>query len=272
MSLWLCVKITMSDIKRLLEIMAALRDPRSGCPWDIKQTFASIVPHTLEEAYEVADTIERGEMAELQDELGDLLFQVVFYAQMAREQGLFDFNDVVNGISDKLVRRHPHVFADADYTDEASLNEAWEQAKSEERDDKTNQEKASILEGVAHALPALKRAQKLQKRAARTGFDWPTVEPVLDKLEEEVGELREAISAGDTGNQFEETGDLIFSCVNLARHLDVDAEEALRNCNHKFEQRFEYIEQQLRRIGRDIRHCSLAELEQILQEAKQTGL
>jgi len=258
----------MSDIKRLLEIMAALRDPHSGCPWDIKQTFATIVPHTLEEAYEVADTIERGEMAELQDELGDLLFQVVFYAQMAKEQNLFDFNDVVNSISDKLVRRHPHVFGDASYTDDVTLNEAWEQAKAEERDDKTQQEKASILDGVARALPGLKRAQKLQKRAARTGFDWPDVEPVLEKIEEEIAELRQAIQAGDKANQFEETGDLLFSCVNLARHLDVDAEESLRHCNHKFEQRFGYIEQTLNQRDKDITQCDLDELEALWQEAK----
>lgn len=258
-------------MQKLLDIMRALRDPESGCPWDIKQTFRTIVPYTLEEAYEVADAIENGDMKELCSELGDLLFQVVFYAQMAAEQGVFDFDDVVDEVSEKLVRRHPHVFANESYETEESLHEAWEKSKSSERDQRTDKESASILEGVALALPALKRAQKLQKRAARVGFDWPHVEPVLDKVEEEIAELREALRANDAAAMHEETGDLLFSCVNLVRHLNIDAEEALRHGNHKFEQRFAFIEKQLLQQGRDINHCSPDELEVLWQAAKQSG-
>lgn len=248
--------------------MASLRKPDTGCPWDIKQTFQTIVPHTLEEAYEVADSIERGEMAELRDELGDLLFQVVFYAQLAKEQGLFEFDDILQAINDKLIRRHPHVFADAEYKDEQSLHQAWEQAKAGERDGRAEREQAGILDGVARALPALKRAQKLQKRAATVGFDWPEVAPVLDKIEEEIRELREAIASQDTSAQFEETGDLLFSCVNLARHLDVDAEEALRQGNAKFEQRFGCVEQNVNDSGKGFGQHSLDELEALWQASK----
>ncbi len=255
-------------MQKLLDIMRALRDPQTGCPWDIKQSFETIVPYTLEEAYEVADAIEKGDMEELKSELGDLLFQVVFYAQMADEQGAFNFADVVDAVNEKLVRRHPHVFAGETYESEASLHEAWEQSKSSERDERSDKDSAHILEGVALALPALKRAQKLQKRAARAGFDWPQVEPVLDKLEEEIAELREALRAQDARATQEETGDLLFSCVNLARHLKVDAEEALRSCNHKFEQRFGYIETALQQQGKEIGSCSLDELESLWQEAK----
>ena len=258
----------MDNMHRLLEIMAALRDPKTGCPWDIKQTFETIVPHTLEEAYEVADSIERGHMEELKDELGDLMFQVVFYAQMAKEQGLFDFSDIVDAINDKLVRRHPHVFAGAEFENEVDLNEAWEQSKQDEREHKSEQESVSVLHGVASALPALKRAQKLQKRAARVGFDWPSVQPVVDKLREEIDELEQEIASNDRQAQFEEVGDLMFSCVNLARHLEVDAEESLRACNKKFEQRFNYIENALRENGRDISDCDIDTLEQLWQQAK----
>lgn len=261
--------MTMKNMSKLLEIMASLRDPQTGCPWDRKQSFASIVPYTLEEAYEVADSIERNQMIELKDELGDLLFQVVFYAQMAKEQGLFDFNDVVAAINNKLVRRHPHVFAGGTCSDEAALNDAWEASKATERDHRAVTDTASVLEGVAHALPALKRAQKLQKRAARTGFDWPSIEPVMAKIEEEISELREAMQAEDTSAIFEESGDLLFSCVNLARHLQVDAEEALRGCNHKFERRFSQVEQRARQAARSIDDCSLEELEAWWQAAKQ---
>jgi len=255
-------------MKKLLDIMAALRNPETGCPWDIKQTFKTIIPYTLEEAYEVADAIENGDMNELKSELGDLLFQVVFYAQMAKEQGDFDFNDVVNAVSDKLVNRHPHVFAGADCKDEKSLHEAWEKTKSAERDLLANTKKASILDGVAKALPALKRAQKLQKRASSVGFDWPDVEPVLAKIEEEVQELREAMQQNDRLSIFEETGDVLFSCVNLARHLEVDAEESLRGCNQKFEKRFGYIEGLLNKSDKSFQSCSLKELEALWQEAK----
>jgi len=255
-------------MKKLLDIMSALRDPQTGCPWDIKQTFRSVVPYTLEEAYEVADAIENGDMNELKSELGDLLFQVVFYAQMAKEQGEFDFNDVVDAVNDKLISRHPHVFAGVDCKDEKSLNEAWEKAKSNERDGQAKEDKATILDGVAKALPALKRAQKLQKRASGVGFDWQTVEPVLDKLDEEILELREAMLKCDQKSIFEETGDVLFSCVNLARHLDVDAEESLRGCNQKFEKRFSYIEKLLNHSNKPFQSCSLKELEALWQEAK----
>lgn len=255
-------------MKKLLDIMAALRNPESGCPWDIKQTFKSIVPYTLEEAYEVADAIENGDMHELKSELGDLLFQVVFYAQMAEEQGDFDFNDVVDAVSDKLVNRHPHVFAGVDCKDEKSLHDAWEKTKSKERNLLANTKRASILDGVAKALPALKRAQKLQDRAARTGFDWPDIEPVFEKLDEEITELRVAIKDKDRPAMFEETGDVLFSCVNLARHLEVDAEESLRGCNQKFETRFGYIESLLNKSGKSFQSCSLKELEALWQEAK----
>ncbi|MCW8955820.1 MAG: nucleoside triphosphate pyrophosphohydrolase [Gammaproteobacteria bacterium] len=258
----------MKNMTKLLEIMASLRNPTNGCPWDIKQTFQTIVPYTLEEAYEVADSIERGQMSELKDELGDLLFQVVFYTQMAKEQGLFEFDDVVQAINDKLIRRHPHVFADAEYKDDQSLHQAWEQAKASERDDRAEQEAAGILDGVARALPSLKRAQKLQKRAASVGFDWPTVEPVLDKIEEEIQELREAMAAQDKAAQFEETGDLLFSCVNLARHLDIDAEEALRHGNAKFEHRFGAVEQKVNESDREFNQHSLDELEALWQGLK----
>lgn len=258
----------MKNMTKLLNIMASLRNPDSGCPWDIKQTFETIVPYTLEEAYEVADSIERGQMSELKDELGDLLFQVVFYAQMAKEQGLFEFDDVLQAINDKLIRRHPHVFADAEYKDDKSLHEAWEQAKASERDGRAEKEQAGVLDGVARALPALKRAQKLQKRAASVGFDWPEVAPVLDKIEEEIRELREAMADQDKSAQFEETGDLLFSCVNLARHLDIDAEEALRHGNAKFEQRFRSVESKVRESGKGFEQHSLDELEVFWQASK----
>lgn len=258
----------MQNLRRLLDIMAALRHPQTGCPWDNKQTFKTIVPYTLEEAYEVADTIERGDMHELKDELGDLLFQVVFYAQLAQEQGLFDFADVVDAINDKLTRRHPHVFADVKFADEQAVHDNWEKTKSAERDAQAASERASILHGVARSLPALKRAQKLQKRAARVGFDWPNVEPVFARLNEEIDELRDAMRAGDQASVYEETGDLLFSCVNVARHLQVDSEEALRHSNQKFEKRFGYIEQQLQQQGKDMMQCSVEELEQLWQQAK----
>ncbi len=255
-------------MNKLLNIMKALRNPESGCPWDIKQTFKTIIPYTLEEAYEVADAIEKGDMNELKSELGDLLFQVVFYAQMAQEQGDFNFDDVVDAVSEKLINRHPHVFANVDCKDEKALNEAWEKTKAVERNNQSSENKAMILGGVAKALPALKRAQKLQKRAAREGFDWPTIEPVLDKIEEEISELREAIKNNNQNEIHEETGDVFFSCVNLARHLNVDAEESLRGCNAKFEKRFGYIENTLSESNRQVSDCSLEELEALWLQAK----
>jgi len=259
-------------MKKLLDVMAALRDPESGCPWDIKQSFASLIPYTLEEAYEVADAIEQGDLQGLKYELGDLLFQVVFYAQIAREQSLFEFADVVDAISEKLVRRHPHVFAGQAFNNETELHQAWEQHKAEERDaqaiEQSGTEQASVLAGVAAALPALKRAQKLQKRAARSGFDWPEVTPVLDKLQEEINEVREAVQQQDPAAMFEEMGDLLFSVVNLARHLDVDAEEALRGGNRKFISRFSHIEQSLQQAGESLEQQDLQTLESLWQAAK----
>jgi nucleoside triphosphate diphosphatase len=258
----------MKNIQHLLEIMTALRNPETGCPWDIKQTFASIVPHTLEEAYEVADTIERGDMRELKDELGDLLFQIVFYAQMANEQGLFNFSDVVDAINDKLTRRHPHVFAGVKFADEAAVHANWEKTKAQERDKKSASEKASLLDGIAKSLPALKRAQKIQKRAASAGFDWPEVGPVFEKLDEEIAELHEAVASGNKAATEEEMGDLLFTCVNLARHLEVDSEEALRHGNHKFEQRFAYVERCVQQQGKEMRQCDTALLEKLWQASK----
>ena len=245
----------MSNIEKLREIMSTLRHPEHGCPWDREQDFASIVPHTLEEAYEVAEAIENGDMAELRDELGDLLFQVVFYARLAEEQGDFDFDQVVDAIIDKLVRRHPHVFADANIADAEAQTRAWEAQKAEERaaklagaglaDNAGNESKESTgtLEGVAIALPALTRAVKLQKRAHRVGFDWPDVQPVLDKVLEELNEVKaELTQGGEQARLEEEMGDLLFACTNLARHLQVEPETALRQGNRKFERRFARME------------------------------
>ncbi len=240
---------TSKSIDKLRDIMAALRDPESGCPWDLAQDFASIVPHTLEEAYEVAEAIEVGDMNELRDELGDLLFQVIFYSQLAEERGLFDFEKVAAGIVDKLIRRHPHVFAakngDITMTDAATLNSAWEAGKARERTAKVGG--TGALTGVATALPALTRSVKLQKRAARVGFDWPDITPVFAKVEEELEEVREEVQADGAlvHNQTrieEEMGDLLFACTNLARMARIDPERALRQANRKFERRFVQME------------------------------
>ena len=235
------------NIQKLLDIMAKLRDPDGGCPWDVEQTFVSIVPHTIEEAYEVAETIESGDMAALKDELGDLLFQVVFYAQMAKESGDFDFDAVVGAISDKMVRRHPHVFADAHIDNAEAQTAAWEDQKHQERTAGNGQQDgddsdSSALDGVVTALPALTRAFKLQKRAARVGFDWDTPGPVAGKVREELAEIEAEIDAADPERLTDELGDLLFSCVNLARKLNVDPETALRGGNAKFERRFRRME------------------------------
>jgi len=227
----------------LARIMARLREPETGCPWDLEQDFATIAPYTIEEAYEVADAIERGEMGELRDELGDLLFQVMFHSRMAEEAGAFTLADVVAAINDKMIRRHPHVFGEKDVrsADEQSL--AWEAIKAAERAGKAATGKAeSALDGVARALPALLRAEKLQKRAARTGFDWTDTAPIFDKLEEEVAEVKAAIAGGDPAEIEDEVGDLLFVAANLARRLDIDPEQALRKANAKFERRFRAME------------------------------
>lgn len=257
-------------IERLLDIMARLRDPDGGCPWDVQQSFATIAPYTIEEAYEVSDAIDRHDPEDLKDELGDLLFQVVFHAQMAREENSFGFDDVVDAICDKMVRRHPHVFGDADVRSEQEQTRAWEAQKAAERaTDSGNDGPASALDGVALPLPALMRAEKLQKRAARVGFDWPDMEPVFDKIGEEIGEIREVLENGrDADALRDEIGDLLFACVNLARHLAVDPEVALRQGNNKFERRFRRIEADLRERGKAPEDCSLDELEALWQAAK----
>lgn len=259
----------MPAMNQLLEIMRRLRDPRAGCPWDQEQTYRSLVPHTLEEAYEVADAIEQDDLEHLPDELGDLLFQVVFYAQIAQEEGRFDFEDVARGISDKLVRRHPHVFADATIDSAEEQTQAWEEHKRRERDRKATQGQAGTLEGVSLALPALVRAAKLQRRAARVGFDWPEVEGVIAKVQEELAELDSELQADAIPERLaEELGDLLFSCVNLARHLKVEPEAALRTANLKFEQRFRHIEAELQASG-GIEQASLQEMDAAWEAAKQ---
>lgn len=265
------------SVDDLLYLMQRLRDPEHGCPWDLKQDFASIVPHTLEEAYEVADAIERRDWPHLEDELGDLLFQVIFYAQLGKEQQSFDFSSVVDQLVRKLVRRHPHVFPDGELRtppgtvilSDEQINANWEAIKREER-----QEKASlgVLDDVPLGLPALTRAEKLQKRAAQVGFDWPQALQVLDKIEEEIAELREAIHAGKPEAILDEMGDLLFAQVNLARHAGVKSETALRSTNQKFERRFHYIEQQVASSGKGWDSYSLEELDKFWDEAKQQGL
>lgn len=260
----------------LLHLMARLRDPQYGCPWDLKQNYASIVPHTLEEAYEVADTIERGDFEHLQGELGDLLFQVVYYSQLAREEGRFEFAGVIDGITRKLIRRHPHVFPtgelyaplDTPSLSEAQVKSRWEEIKAQERAEKTTPEQLSLLDDVPAALPALARAAKLQKRAATVGFDWPAALPVLDKVREELDEVLQAVADNDADALEDEVGDLLFAAVNLARHLKQDPEHALRRANRKFERRFRFIEQALRDSGRAIEHCDLDALDALWSEAK----
>ena len=252
--------------------MRRLRDPDSGCPWDIEQTFQTIAPYTIEEAYEVADTIEREAMDELKSELGDLLFQVVFHAQMAQEQGLFDFEEVVRGIADKLERRHPHVFGDATIDSVHAQTQAWELHKEREReqDSKTS---PSVLDGVAVTLPGLTRAVKLTKRASRVGFDWPDILSVFDKIEEEVQEVRdEVIAKVDHDRLEDEIGDLLFAVCNLARHAHVDPEAAVRRTNAKFEQRFHWIEQQLKEQGKTVKDTPLDDLDYLWDQSKKAQL
>ena len=239
--------MTERPIDRILRIMTALRTPETGCPWDLQQDFKSIAPYTLEEAYEVVDAIERGDMDDLKDELGDLLLQVVFHARMAEETGQFDFDDVATAISDKMERRHPHVFADNDADTPEAINQNWEDIKAAEKaaKGKTNTE-SSLLDDVPLSLPAMSRAVKLQKRAARIGFDWNEAEPIFDKLQEEVGELLEAMQNGDEDAIEDEFGDILFVVANLGRHLKLDPEKALRRGNAKFTRRFKSLEQQAR--------------------------
>ncbi|RZJ30236.1 MAG: nucleoside triphosphate pyrophosphohydrolase [Brevundimonas sp.] len=255
-----------TPVDRLNAIMAQLRAPVGGCPWDLEQTFETIAPYTLEEAYEVADAIERKDWTELKSELGDLLFQVVFHARMAEEQGLFVFDDVANAIADKLERRHPHVFGDeAAKADGAAQKARWEDIKAGERAAKAQH---GVLDDVPVGLPALARAAKLTRRAARVGFDWPSTDEVFDKLHEEVAELRAEIAAGDLDKARGEVGDLLFVVANLARKLGVEPEDALRGCNAKFVRRFGFIEAALAKDGRTPEQSDLAEMDALWDAAK----
>jgi MazG family protein len=248
--------------------MERLRDPESGCPWDRDQTFETIAPHTIEEAYEVADAIRRGDMEELRDELGDLLFQVVFYTQMAKEQGHFDFQDVVAAITEKMLRRHPHVFGDEVIDSVEEQRRAWEEHKARERRGKDRQ-RVSQMDGVAEALPALIRAGKLQRRAADVGFDWPDISGVFHKIWEELEEVTAEIEeGGDAARLEEEIGDLLFACVNLARHAGVDAEAGLRKSSRKFQDRFQVIEQILGAQGRSLEEADLEEMDALWERVK----
>ncbi len=253
---------------RLLEIMAKLRDPDGGCPWDVEQDFASIAPYTIEEAYEVADAISRGHMDDLKKELGDLLFQVVFHAQMAKEIGDFTYEDVAEAVADKMVRRHPHVFGDANVRSADAQTRAWEDMKADERQAQTDK---SILADVPVALPALTRAEKLQKRAARVGFDWPTPAGVLAKIKEEIGEIEAEVARPggvDADAMGEEIGDLMFACANLARKWGVDPETALRLGNEKFEKRFRTMESRCAVHGHDLTEMTLDDLEAAWRQVK----
>ncbi|HRE19834.1 MAG TPA: nucleoside triphosphate pyrophosphohydrolase [Rhabdaerophilum sp.] len=264
------------EITRLLEIMAALRTPETGCPWDLKQDFATIAPYTIEEACEVVDAIQRGDMVDLCDELGDLLLQVAFHARMAEEAGHFAFPDVVEAITTKLIRRHPHVFGDRSAGNPGEVKELWEAIKAEERAEKTARKAAtgiaparkSLLDGVPPALPALKRAVKLQQKASAVGFDWNDPRAVLVKLREEISEVEEALDAGDGGALKDEIGDMLFVIANLARHADIDPEAALEGTNAKFRRRFAHIESALAADSRDFSRTDLAEMDALWDEAK----
>lgn len=251
----------------LLAVMNQLRDPNGGCPWDVEQDFATIAPYTIEEAYEVADAIQRGDMTDLREELGDLLLQVVFHSQMAEEAGHFRFEDVAADIAEKMVRRHPHVFADAEERDADSQTQAWEAQKAQERAEKAARD-PSVLANLPVALPALLRAEKLTKRAARVGFDWPDLDAVFEKLDEELGEVRDAIKAQDQAHIQEELGDVLFVIANLARKLKVDPETALRDANAKFDRRFREIERRLESEESNVSAADLATMEAHWRAAK----
>lgn len=254
-------------VQRLLALMARLRDPEGGCPWDLAQTFSSIAPYTVEEAHEVADAIERADFHALREELGDLLFQVIFHARMAEEKSLFDFHAVADGLLEKIIRRHPHVFGGRRYASVAEQQEDWEAIKAAERAARGETD-TGLLSGISRGLPALRRSQLLQARAATVGFDWPSTEPMFDKLAEETAELKAAIAHQDADNIEEEVGDLFFALTNLARRLDVDPEQALRRCNHKFERRFHVMEEIARERALNLADLPHTELEAIYIEAK----
>jgi ATP diphosphatase len=282
----------MHNIEKLLQIMVDLRDPEAGCPWDVKQNFKSIAAYTVEEAYEVADAIERDDLVDLKNELGDLLFQVVFHSQMAAENNQFDFSDVVQGISDKLVRRHPHVLFDGEADDavgsevmvdssdkaidEKRLYRDWENHKVKERaekfrteSDRTENGRVSYLDGIATSMPALRWSEKLQKRAAHHGFDWESIVPVFGKLQEEISELKAEIVIEDNQERImDEMGDILFASVNLSRHLGVNPEQALRDSNRKFIKRFTVVEQLIEKDGKQMENCSVETLEDYWKQAK----
>jgi len=277
----------LTAIDRLIAIMTMLRDKQHGCPWDLEQTIKSLLPYTLEEVYEVADAIENNDLVELEDELGDLLFQVIFYAQIAKEQGAFDFQDIATAISDKLVRRHPHVFPAGDVEQfgipqDISAQQVvvnWEAIKEIEREEKRKkggsaavEKNESILDDVPRALPAMERARKLQKRAAQVGFDWAEIAPVLNKLKEEIAEFEEALASGDHERMSDELGDVLFATINLARHSKIEPEVALRSTNRRFELRFKWIEVALSKQGKVFKDANLEELDALWNQAKSTGL
>ena len=266
------------DISRLIEIMAALRAPETGCPWDIEQDFSSIAPYTVEEAYEVADAIARGDLDDLREELGDLLLQVVYHARMAEEEGRFSFGDVVEAITAKMIRRHPHVFGDEKARSAGMAKGMWEKIKAEEkalkrqariaRGGDAEESGPGFLDGVPVALPALTRALKLQQKAAQVGFDWSEAAPILDKIAEEIGEMREAMAHADEAAIKDEFGDVLFALVNLGRHLKIDAEAALSGTNQKFRSRFHHVERALKESGGSLENATLEQMEALWQQAK----
>jgi len=264
------------DIARLIEIMAALRTPKTGCPWDLEQDFTTIAPYTIEEAYEVADAIARDDLEDLRDELGDLLLQVVFHARMAQEQGAFDFADVVEAITAKLIRRHPHVFGDARDMSPEAVKDLWHEIKAQEKAEKSARSghggdaPDSALAGVPAGLPALTRALKLQQKAGKVGFDWNDPRAVLAKIREEADEIEAALDSGHTTDAAAESGDLLFAVVNLARHLDADPESVLRATNQKFERRFAWIERALAARGKTPAQATLAEMDALWDAAKES--
>jgi ATP diphosphatase len=277
----------LTAVDRLIAIMTMLRDKQHGCPWDLEQTIKSLLPYTLEEAYEVADAIENNDLVELEDELGDLLFQVIFYAQIAKEQGAFDFQDIATAITDKLIRRHPHVFPDGDVEqfgisqeiDAQQVAVNWEAIKEIEREEKRKkggkqvvQGAESILDDVPRALPAMERARKLQKRVAQVGFDWVELAPVLEKLKEEVAEFEEALASGDLERMSDELGDVLFATINLARHSKIEPEVALRSTNRRFERRFKWIEAALYKQDKVFKDAKLEELDVLWGQAKKTDV
>ncbi|WP_091946719.1 nucleoside triphosphate pyrophosphohydrolase [Phyllobacterium sp. YR620] len=265
------------DISRLLDIMQALRTPVTGCPWDLEQDFKSIAPYTLEEAFEVIDAIERDDIDDLREELGDLLLQVVFHARMAEEMQAFDFGDVVKAITHKMIRRHPHVFGEEAARGASMAKGMWDKIKAEEKAERRERraalnlslaEKEGFLDDIPHGFPALMRALKLQQRAAKVGFDWSEAAPILDKIEEEIGELKQAIASGEHKDTEEEYGDLLFAIVNLGRHLKLEPESALRGTNEKFRKRFHYIERKLAEQDQSLGAATLEEMEALWQQAK----